>query len=307
MRNPSNQSRAGLDASSAQEFVASHLDPIALVEAALVKAGRAGGAMVVAEELRTHALPDSLPDDNPLVARYKALDEQTRWVEAQVGGAQGARQEAPREQLASLGVEFAHAVDELRVAHPEFDELVHMSPKTSRRCRTTSTLGWSSSSPSCSTIGSCCWCSDATARSRGEFPWTPLRCRNRAVDELPVSDLRGGDMYDAAGTHAAFDELGEMLLAPIAVDLKGASVVAADGPFREVPFGALRRNGHWLTEDLAVACVARVRSLDRRGSAEPAFRLDGPSLLLLGNPDGSLPGAEAEVSAIAAQFPGADT
>lgn len=301
------QSRAGLDTSSSQEFVASHLDTYRALVDALVSAGRADEAVIVAEQLRTHALPDSLPDDDPLVARYKALDDQTRWVEEQVGGAQGGRQESLREQLAALRVEFARTVDELRVAHPEFDELVRVEPEDLEAVQDDLDPGVVVLEPVLfdDRLVLLVFKREGTvARS----VTVDARALQATIDTV-VTDLRGGDIYDAAAMRTSFDRLGEWLLAPIVADLVGADtlVIAADGPFREVPFGALRRDGHWLVEDLAVAYVTHVGSLDRRGSAEPAFRLDGPALLLLGNPDGSLPGAEAEVTAIASKFPGAET
>jgi CHAT domain-containing protein len=128
----------------------------------------------------------------------------------------------------------------------------------------------------------------------------------RALSRLTRS-LRSQLIDDPEWTESMASELGDWLIAPIAADLEGVDtlVVSATGPFQQLPFSMLRHQDRWLIQDMAVVSVTHVGSLRSRGPATPRFVLSGPDLLLIGNPDGSLAEAEAEVQAIAHRYPGA--
>ncbi|MSQ01597.1 MAG: CHAT domain-containing protein [Myxococcales bacterium] len=91
------------------------------------------------------------------------------------------------------------------------------------------------------------------------------------------------------------------MVAPIADELTTASlvVISSTGVFRQLPFSLLRHDGAWLAEKLPVVNVTHVGSLRQPAKG---FKIDARSMLLVGNPDGTLPGAEAEVKAIAKTF-----
>lgn len=95
------------------------------------------------------------------------------------------------------------------------------------------------------------------------------------------------------------------LLGPAEPELAGRKLVilAPSGGLLYVPWAALRRpDGRFLVQEHALVTVTRTVELDRLlGQAGSSSK----ALVALGNPDGSLPGAEAEVRDLEALFPGA--
>ena len=311
------ETRASLAGADTQEFVAAHEDVYRALIDALIRAGKADEAAVVAEELHVQALPDTLPEGDPLVDQFRALDEEQRWVEDQLStvaststaaakGTDDERTAALRERLAVLRVDFSKAVDDLRAAHPELNELVRVEPEDLEAVQ-------AQLEPGVVVVEPVLFNDRLTLLV---FKRDSVVARTVTVDRAEmlgtldrlVAGLRAGNTYEPSRTRDACAKLGSWLITPIEDQLEGATtlVIAADGPFRQVPFALLRTEDRWLVERVAIASVTHIGSLDRHGVAQPAFRLDGPGLLLIGNPDGSLPGAEAEVKAIAARFPGAE-
>lgn len=100
-------------------------------------------------------------------------------------------------------------------------------------------------------------------------------------------------------------ELNVYLIAPIEEDLKDIRVLAfiPTGSLHYVPFAALGRAKGAGIEFLVerFPCVNLVKSSDLEQVSRQPTPADG-GLLALGNPDGSLPAAEVEVSEIARQF-----
>lgn len=146
---------------------------------------------------------------------------------------------------------------------------------------------------------------------------------------LRAHELRGGDLIaerdallaaierdDAAATERLCARLYDALLAPIASELAGASmlVVVPDDGLESVPFAALMHSGRHLVEQMAVGVAPSASSfahLARRArSLAPQSRV-----LLAGDPAFDprrvpglprLPEADREVRAIAAIYPGSE-
>ncbi len=97
----------------------------------------------------------------------------------------------------------------------------------------------------------------------------------------------------------------EMTLKPVEPEMEGKRqvILAPSGGLLYVPWAALRRSdGRFLVQQHALVTVTRTVELDRLLSQGPAA---SRTLVALGNPDGSLPGAESEVRDLQALFPGA--
>jgi len=103
----------------------------------------------------------------------------------------------------------------------------------------------------------------------------------------------------------SLQSLHQALITPIESDLTGAKVLAfiPTGSLHYVPFSALARPRGQGLEFLVerYPCVNLVKSSDLDQVGRQATS-GGGGLLALGNPDGSLPGAEREVGRIAKQF-----
>lgn len=114
----------------------------------------------------------------------------------------------------------------------------------------------------------------------------------------------GSDAY-VAPLRNLLVELNGYLIAPIEEDLKDTKVLAfiPTGSLHYVPFAALGRARGQGIEFLVerFPCVNLVKSSDLEQVSRQPTPSDG-GLLALGNPDGSLPGAEVEVGEIARQF-----
>ncbi|HWM94574.1 MAG TPA: CHAT domain-containing protein [Thermoanaerobaculia bacterium] len=118
--------------------------------------------------------------------------------------------------------------------------------------------------------------------------------RVRLHPPAPAEEVRRlGERFLAdPGDARVADRLGEILLPPGSLPEEGTAVhVVADGLLGNLPFAALRRQGRYLVEDHALLFIPSLSSLtaleERRGeSSEPP--------LVLADPRGNLPAAEAE-------------
>ncbi len=146
------------------------------------------------------------------------------------------------------------------------------------------------------------------AVERGNVAWRPLSCGDAdlraAIDHLQLqlaARLRGRghasrEAQLVAATHRILDELGEMLLGPVADLLRGRPLtIVPYGPLHELPFHALRVDGEPLAERHPVGYAPSLRTLARcRGRA----RSGTSSVLACGAEEESLPSIAEELAAL---------
>ena len=275
---------------------------------ALVATGDHAGAFLYAQRLQAAETGPTFSSNDPATKAALQLAREeaelaAALAEAQQSEAGAERAAALQQELDQVRVAFADTVDELRATHPEFQSAVRIAPE------------------------------DLEAVQRELPPGTtvlqPVALDDRLVllvfthdtvtaKVLPVSGdelsrtvgrlarlLQAGAIQDPAWTTKLADTLGEWLLAPIEAELATTDVlaVAATGPFRQLPFGLLRHKGAYLVESTAVVGITHVGSLRERRATDARYHVSDASLLLIGNPDGTLPGAEEEVARIHKRFP----
>ena len=111
-----------------------------------------------------------------------------------------------------------------------------------------------------------------------------------------------------AGIVTASDQIGRLLLAPLQIPAGKRLLIVPHGPLHYLPFQALRLDGKYLIERNPVALAPSVSIAARLAAHAPQAQ---SQLLGFGNPTvaasvaAPLPGAEREVRALAADFPGA--
>ena len=273
---------------------------------ALLADGDRTGALVVAERLARAQVgggerPEGIEAYQALLAEQQSVEDAL--AQAVADDPDGEAATLLREQLSALRVAFAAEVDTLRARYPDFDRWVAVDPQDLEAVQASLAPGVVVVQP--------------VALPDRLVLMVLRRERLETLEvEVPLADihwvtgpltrlLQSGRAEDPNYALQLCDKLGEWLLAPLAEELRTAEVlvVAATGPFRQLPLTLARHEGRWLVEEAAVVQVTHVGSLGR--DAGEGLRIDGKSMLLLGNPDGSLPGAEAEVNAIAARFRGA--
>jgi pentatricopeptide repeat protein len=111
----------------------------------------------------------------------------------------------------------------------------------------------------------------------------------------PAPSPQPGVALDEPHASAPARELHQLLIEPIAGDLDGVDtlILSPSGKLRYIPFAALFDGEQFLVEHFRMAvltlagAIGEARKLDRKAR-----------LLAFGDPDGSLPGAEAEVRAL---------
>lgn len=304
--------RAGLGNEDARSFLLDHSQPYqALIDALLAK-GDSLGAFLYAERLQLGDLP-GMPsaEGEPMVARYQQLASQQAWLDGELSaelatGEPGAeRAENLRQQLALLKVEFAETVDELRASYAHFDELVRVDPEDLEAIQGDLDPGVVVLQPILmpDRVVLLVFRKDRLATYTVQVESAQVE---KTIQRLTRS-LRAANTFDPAWTDELCAQLGEWLVAPMAQELEGADVlvVSKSGALRQLPFALLRHQDRYLVQDIAVVGVTHVGSLRRPATPAPRFRVHGDGLLLLGNPDGTLPGAETEVQTVGQQFPGA--
>jgi len=283
-----------------ERFVAQY-DPVyrALADVHLAR-GETLAALATAERLSLADLP---PGQAAEPAAH--LAERQAWLQDQLGDevashGDSARATALRQELAELRIAFADTVDRLRTDVSDLDSRIRIAPEDLEALQTELPPGVVVLQPILlpDRLVLLVFSRDLLEAvpvqvSPGEIESTLARL-TRALR----AGLRSRSVLDPLAT-----QLGGWLWTPVADRLEGADtvVVATAGPLRQLPFALLRHDGRYLVEQSAVATITHVGSL--RGASTP-LRVDGPGLLLVGNPDGSLPGAEQEVRALAGQFDG---
>ncbi|MBN2797651.1 MAG: CHAT domain-containing protein [Deltaproteobacteria bacterium] len=303
------RARDGLEDHEQRAFLLSH-EPVyrALIDA-LLRQGDPLGAFVYTERLQLATLGrPPLPDD-PQVAHYQRLIAQEASLSSALEGAVGGppqREEALRAQLATLRVEFASTVDELRASYPHFEELVRVDPEDLEALQADLEPGLVVLQP---VLFDDRLVLMVFSRDRLVAREVPVEAEEvgRTLRRLARLLQKWEHFHDPEELDRLAAQAGAWLLDPIAEDLAGAEVIAvsATGVFRQLPFAMLRTDGRYLIEQAAVVSVTHVGSLRPSGLAP--FRVQGARTLLLGDPDGTLPHAEREVEQIAAVFPGATT
>ena len=274
--------------------------------AALLSQGDSAGAFLYAQRLQLASLPALPIEESAELSRYQALQDREAWLAERLAVAPEDSEEARalRERLAALHVEFAATVDELRASYPDFDQAVWVDPDDLEAVQADLDPGVLVLQPLL--LG------DQLVLlvvSRTSLRAVPVDV-DRAVVERTLSrltrSLRAQMIDDEEWTRSLCETLGGWLIAPIREEVAAAEVlvVSPTGAFQQLPFALLRDDGRWLIEDVPVASVTHVGTLRARGPREAGYHLDGRDLLLIGNPDGSLPEAEYEVRAIAAGQPG---
>ncbi|MEW6283313.1 MAG: CHAT domain-containing protein, partial [Candidatus Eremiobacterota bacterium] len=121
-----------------------------------------------------------------------------------------------------------------------------------------------------------------------------------AVRRAIINSARNSQPLDAQ-SQALLASLYDSLLGPLEGDLSGIDTVAVvpSGMLYYLPFAALTRNGRYLVEQRAVVLLSSLEVLELvqgKQTGKP------DNLLALANPDGSLPGAAAEVQKLAPLF-----
>lgn len=289
--------RRSLGDADQRGFVTTHTDVYDALIDALLDTEQDARAFVIAQRLQLQDLP---PPNDPRLAELVAEEA---YVADQLASARDPElASALSTRLSELRVRFASTVDTLRSTYEDFDRVVRVDPEDLEAIQADLPPGVVVVQP--------LLFPDRIALlvvSR-----TGLEARQLEVDGAAVQkgilklsrSLQAAHTRDPAWTVAQADALGAWFVAPIADLLTGADtvVVSATGPLREVPFALLRHDGRWLVQDHAVVGVTHVGSLAGR---TPPFRLDPKGVLLVGNPDGSLPGAEQEVERIRARLPAA--
>ncbi|MCO4744357.1 MAG: CHAT domain-containing protein [Proteobacteria bacterium] len=305
------RSRLGLDTDDSTRFVLTHRTPYEAVIEALLSENETVRAMAYAERLqRTETGSATLDGDAATAARE--LDQERSYVEKALaselasGGEESERSAALRARLAALHVDFADAVDHLRATHPDFSAATQVDPEELQALQSTLPEGVVVVQPLPLEDRLVLLVLSRTHLEavNVEVAGTEVE---RQVGRLARS-LRAEMTQDPEWTEQMADKLGAWFLAPIASHLDGADtvVVSASGALRQLPFALLRHEGKYLIERSAVASVTHIGSLQSHDALASRFQVDGRKLGLLGNPDGTLPGAEAEVSAIATRFPGSE-
>ncbi len=304
------QTRRTLGDADASAFVADNEQVYTDLIDALLRTGDSLGAFLYAERLQQSDMPPpALDDDDPDVQQYRQLMAQDAFLSGQIGAEIATtendteRAAELREQLAAARVEFAATVDRLRASHPHFDELVRVDPEDLEAVQADLDPGVVVVQPILmpERLVLLVFRRDGLTTEVVNVPAADVE----QVAGRLVRSLRAADTFDPAWTDELCAQLGHWLVAPIADELAEADVLVLSktGALRQVPFALLRHDDRYLVEQVAVVGVTHIGSLRRRDS--DAFRADGSALLLVGNPDGTLPGAETEVRTLAEQFPGA--
>lgn len=299
---------ATLDPTSARRLVRQQARTYEALVDALLAAGDSAGALLYAERLRQAEL-DSPAGPDPAAAELAALGAREaellaarRAAQTRLdAGATDDRIATLDAELAALRMRFSERVDELRTLHPDFELLVTIDPADIE--------SWQRDLAPDQVVLQPILLPDRLVLL--VFSSGPLRAVDVPVDPGEVRTrvsrvlrtLRGRRTSNVERLNEHLDALGSWLWAPVADTLASHPRVAVvpAGPLRYLPFQLLRHEGRYLVEEHEVVNVTNVGSLKTR--ADDALALGEDDLLALGNPDGSLPAADAEVDALVALFP----
>jgi CHAT domain-containing protein/Tfp pilus assembly protein PilF len=293
------RTRRSLGEGDAQGFRAEYAGVYEALLDARLAGGDLRGAAAAAEGVALSAHDEPPVPEDDVGRDLRALSDRQAWLERALSTASPEEAASLRAQLSHLQSEFSAKVDALRASYPHFAELVRTDPEDLESVRGHLPEGVVVLQP---------------VALPTRLVLLLYRRERLVIREVTVTSnevhkavygaaraMRAVDIWDPEWTKNQCDELGAWLWAPVAKELESAHtvVVSATGVFRQLPFAMLRHEGTWLAEKVALVSVTHVGSL--RAAAEP-FKVEAKRMLLVGNPDGSLPGAEAEVQAIARTF-----
>lgn len=205
---------------------------------------------------------------------------------------------AQRTRLARMRVAFAQELDQLRASTPDLDTRTRIAPEELEALQ--------ADLPSRTLVVAPILLDDEVviltlARSGVAVTRVPSTDVSRRIGRL-MRALRAGLIDDDGWAQQQGDALGELLLAPIADQLTGVDtlVFAVNGPFRQLPLSILRLNGAPVSDTASVVAITHSTSLMTRQRRRQVI---GSDIVLVGNPDGTLPGASREVAQIHSRFP----
>lgn len=284
----------------ADAFRAGH-EPVyqALAEVHLAR-GEPLAALAAAERLARSELPlaDAAAPASNLAQREADLQRKLGAEVAQFGDSE--RAQALRQRLADVRVQFAAEVDRLRTDVGDLDARVRVAPEDLEALQGELPEGVAVLQPILldDRLVLLVFTRESLRAVSVEVGAAEVEGTLNKLTRALRAGLRDRNILDPLA-----DKLGAWFWAPIQAELEAADtlVVSTAGDLRQLPFGLVRHDGRYLIEEAAVVAITHVGSL--RGSASP-LRVEGRSLLLVGNPDGTLPGAAAEVEALADRFSG---
>ncbi|MCB9677296.1 MAG: CHAT domain-containing protein [Alphaproteobacteria bacterium] len=289
--------RRSLDDADAQPFVTRHEDVYEALIDALLHSGDSAGAFVYAQRLQ---LQDTAPVSDP---RLDGLAAEEAYLSDSIAAARDDEQRAVlTERLSALRVEFANTVDTLRSTYADFDRVVRMDPEDLEAIQAELPKGVTVLQPLLfeDRIALLVFSRDRLEAKQIEVDGEEVQ---KTILRLSRS-LQAAHTRDLAWTQKQAEALGGWFIDPVWDALQGSDtlVVSATGPLRELPFAMVRHDGKYLIEHMAVVGVTHVGSL---ASKHAPFAMAPDRVLLVGNPDGTLPGAETEIARIRARIPAA--
>jgi len=289
--------RRSLDDEDSQPYLTRHEAVYDALIDALLASGDSAAAFLYAQRWQLVDLaPQKVPELDDLAA-------EEAYLSASIAAAVDSEQRvALTGRLAKLRVEFADAVDLLRSSYEDFDQVVRVDPEDLEAIQADLPPGVTVLQPLLfdDRIALLVFSRDGLVARQVEVDGEEVR---KTVLRLSRS-LQAAHTRDLAWTQKQAEALGAWFIEPVADVLADTDVlvVSAAGPMRELPFAMLRHQGRYLIEEMAVVGVTHVGSL--AGQHRP-FLMRPEQVLLVGDPDGSLPGAEAEIDRIRARIPAA--
>ncbi len=262
--------------------------------------GEALAALATQERL---ALADEPLPEGPAREALEGLAREEAALEAELARAstepEPARAEALRARLARLRVDFAATVDRLRATVPDLDQRLRVAPEDLEAAQADLPAGTAVLQP--------LLLDDRLVLlvfSRTTLQAIPVQVSGaelQATLTRLTRALRAG-LRDPAVLDPLAERLGGWLWAPARPHLAGVETlaVAATGALRDLPFGLLRQEGRYLVEAHAPVTITHVGSL--RAAPDP-LALGPGAVLLVGDPDGTLPGARDEVATLRRIWP----
>ena len=274
-----------------------------LIDAEL-QAGEPAAALLYSERLRRAELrPPPGPPADASEAELRAFEQRQRVLQDALSDAQGERAAALDTELAQLRQDFSAFVDHLRHDQPDLASRVRVDPADlevwQRELRPDEMLLQPILLPDRLVL-----LIFTRERQRAEVVAVGEEELERRLGSV-VKTLRRQRLGNLARLQEHLDALGGWLLAPAGDELATHErvIVAPAGALRYLNFAMLRYEGRYLVATHAITHISDVGSLRRTAADELQLRGDG--LLAFGNPDGTLPAADAEVDLLGNLFPGA--
>jgi|GEM_PF-1721507 len=232
------------------------------------------------------------------IGRLQAAEEALFRVRAATG-VSPEEAEVLRHEVDARRAEFSTYVDTLRGKDPSFDRLVGIAPESIEAYQSHLPTGVALLEPVLLEDRVVLLGFTRTAAFSAEHVTPRDEVEQRARSYRATFDK--GDEKALAAVKTDAHWLYDRLVGPISQNLNGIDtiLVAPAGMLRALPFAALHDGNKWLVERYDLVFLSTIATIARTPRRTP---LD---LLAIGNPDGTLPGAESEVRTITAALPGA--